>query len=582
MYKPLIKTILFTLFLIGSFNLVIAQNSFGGRISFGVQFGSTMLWGDLSDDSDPFSKILSKESSLSYGINFNYKLAPPLTLQGDFIFGQFTGERLMWSNNVPAGIGFKTDYFDYNLNLQLDLIGLLSSNTDNKLSIYFIGGAGFIHYKSNSFMLNNNLPLRSANDINIIAVTGGGIGYNISPKLRIYAQNTYRISFVDDLDSYIGSGSAVNDIYSFTNLGIQYRFGKKHKTEPIHIQPIEPDTNLEIASSYENVKVNVVMPKQFEPNETKPYIVNIQKGSLTEEASYNQSFPEGFTVTPIDTFLGVFRFIKGKLYVKWDSLPSVEDFKLTLSLSVGDLKDSSYTIPGTFVYTEQGEIKTIHNRTKIEVKSPQDTIAVIATELSNDQGESEEISDTMLIKKDNLLDSTGRFIFRVQIAAVYGGNLNPFGLQKQYKLSEQIYTSYSLGYSRYTIGNFNSYQEAEIARQNTNVRGAYVVVFKDGVYQTYLHYINQDIKNNTPFLSDGITYKIQLLANEGGPYPIVKIAAKYYVSNSSIYEEKTLNWYQYTVGSFNSYDEAKSQLEIYRKLGANDAFIVKYRNGMRF
>ena len=40
----------------------------------GGHLGSSMLWGDLSDDSDPFTKMFSKQSKLSYELDLQRKI----------------------------------------------------------------------------------------------------------------------------------------------------------------------------------------------------------------------------------------------------------------------------------------------------------------------------------------------------------------------------------------------------------------------------------------------------------------------------------------------------------------------------
>jgi len=59
----------------------------------GVHSGSSLIWGDLSDNNNPLSKMFSNESKLSYELDFNRKLSEVFSVEGSFLFGKLTGVR---------------------------------------------------------------------------------------------------------------------------------------------------------------------------------------------------------------------------------------------------------------------------------------------------------------------------------------------------------------------------------------------------------------------------------------------------------------------------------------------------------
>lgn len=546
----------------------------------GVHFGSSMLWGDLAQDADPFTKMFSKQSKLSFELDLHRKITNVFGIQGSFIYGKLAGQRTTWSDDQHAGIGFNTDYIDYSLAINADLTNLFFGVKPERLiSVYVLGGAGMVHYDGSSYDLNTNAQYFSVKDKTLFIPWGWGLSFNLTPRFSIFTQNTFRHTFVDDIDSYIGSGTDVKDLYSFTSVGASYKFGpKKAKEEKIKIVPVEPDTIIAVADYIPvEVSTSINMPSSIKNNEEKTVNVVLNKGDLKGQAEYTQSFPDGFMVEPIDVSGGNFSYNIGKLSIKWDDISTSEQIKFSYQIKAGEITPQTYSIPGTFVYTEKDQVKVKQFKNQISViREP--AVAVVEEPVTNtNKTEPVKEEPVEVVQKQN----TDGITYAVQIAAVYGGKMNPMSLQKQHNLNETVNESSYKGYNNYTVGNFKTYGEADARRKGTNVRGAYVVVFKDGVYQPHLYYVNKDIMDANPFLPTGTTYKVQVLANNGKPYSIAKIANKLEVEPSKIYEDKIGNWYQYTTGSFDSADKAKEHVDKLKAQGYEDAYIVKFVNGVR-
>jgi len=162
----------------------------------GFHAGSSMLWGDLSDDSDPFTKMFSKQSKLSFEFDLNRKITNTFSVQGSFLFGNLSGERTKWSDDQHAGLGFKTNYFDYSLALNVDLTSIIWRNPDRLINIYVLAGAGMIHYNATSFTTPNNIDFNKVNEKTFFVPWGWGMGFNLTPRLTVFAQNTFRHVFV--------------------------------------------------------------------------------------------------------------------------------------------------------------------------------------------------------------------------------------------------------------------------------------------------------------------------------------------------------------------------------------------------
>ena len=562
----------------------------------GVHTGSSMLWGDLSDDSDPITKMFSSQSKLSLELDLHRKITNAFGVQGSFLFGKLAGQRTKWSDDKHAGIAFNTSYFDYSLAVNADITALFGAKPNRLISFYLLGGAGMTHYTGTSYDMLTNNTVKTVDNKKFFVPWGWGLSFNFTPRLSVFAQNTFRHPFTDDFDTYTGSGSTVDDIYSFTSIGATYKFGpKREKKKKIDIVPVEVDTTIAKTETYVPVSVEttVDMPFSIKPNESKTVKVTINKGDLTSKGEYNQSFPDGFMIEPIDIAGGKFSYDVGKLTIHWDELPSSENVNISYKIKAGDITPNNYSIPGSFVYSEKDKIKVKQFKNQINVEGP-----VVAQNQNNENPGSTNVKTPDNSNQNNPTTNNpttnnpstnnptttipqAGVSFGVQVAAVYGGRMNPMGLQKRYKLNETVNESAYKGYNNYTVGNFDNYGAANERRKGTNVRGSYVVAFKDGKYQPHLYYINKDVMDQNPFINTGTTYKVQILANNGRPYAIVKLAHKLGVDANKVYEDKTGNWYQYSVGTFSTMSEAQAYAKELKAKGFSDAFVIKFQDGNR-
>jgi len=109
---------------------------------------------------------------------------------------------------------------------------------------------------------------------------------------------------------------------------------------------------------------------------------------------------------------------------------------------------------------------------------------------------------------------------------------------------------YDDGYYRYTVGNTKSYSEAQQIRETLNKAG-----YKDA-------YIR--VNNVTP------KYTIQIMAL------IIPVESDYFKNLSDVVVTKGADdYYRYTVGDYNSFTEAKSELSKMAELGYKNAYVKR-------
>jgi len=176
--------------------------------------------------------------------------------------------------------------------------------------------------------------------------------------------------------------------------------------------------------------------------------------------------------------------------------------------------------------------------------------------------------------------STEGLTFKVQIAADRI-KMSDSKLGEIYSGPKEIQMNKGEGWYRYSVCNCPSYHHAAQIRKNLNVKGAFVVVYKDGKRYNAYRYRNAmecpDIRIKKQLeKTSSVVFKVQIAASN---YQITENGLKYiYCGNRYVLEYRENGWYKYAVGSFSSYDEA-SRLK--REICVPGAFVVAFRNGKK-
>ena len=140
---------------------------------------------------------------------------------------------------------------------------------------------------------------------------------------------------------------------------------------------------------------------------------------------------------------------------------------------------------------------------------------------------------------------TGSKTYSVQLMALK----NPVEVDYFKDVDNVKLTKYPDGYYRYTVGITNSYKQAEALKDKIHTKG-----YKDAFIR-----INE-------FTSK---YTIQIMAL------IIPVDLTHFKNLSSVVVTKGGDYYRYTIGSFDTYEEAKQELAKLNSIGYNQAFIKK-------
>ncbi|MFC2151508.1 SPOR domain-containing protein [Bacteroidota bacterium] len=127
---------------------------------------------------------------------------------------------------------------------------------------------------------------------------------------------------------------------------------------------------------------------------------------------------------------------------------------------------------------------------------------------------------------------------------------NPVEVDYFKNVENVVLTQYPDGFYRYTVGNTSSYSEAQEIKTKIHEIG-----YKDAFIR--INEVNY-------------SYTIQIMAL------IIPVKPDYFKDLSSVVVTKgTDDYFRYTIGSFDSYEDAKQELTNLKSLGYNQAFIKK-------
>ncbi|MCX6232408.1 MAG: hypothetical protein NTZ33_12800 [Bacteroidetes bacterium] len=187
-----------------------------------ANIGITMQWGDIQDNWEGHLRIRP-----AYEIGLGKELNTFLSIETNFLTGNIEGYKSSYDKY------FKADIFEYNLSGIIDITTLSAGfNSHRMLKIHGVLGIGFYNYNSILKTISTDNILSTigydVNDIKVekktelILKAGFNLTVNLSEKMSLILDNTWSFTGSDYLDAY--KGGFAYDIYSFTSIGIAYKF----------------------------------------------------------------------------------------------------------------------------------------------------------------------------------------------------------------------------------------------------------------------------------------------------------------------------------------------------------------------
>ena len=128
----------------------------------------------------------------------------------------------------------------------------------------------------------------------------------------------------------------------------------------------------------DGIEIESNLPNQLVKDSTCIVEVVINKRDLFGFAKFQQNFPEGFDVKPVETSEASFTFADGRMKFIWMALPEKEEVKISYAVTVMEGAPIESIVDGKFSYIQDNERKSYD--------IPNQTITIIS-----DEGEEEKL-----------------------------------------------------------------------------------------------------------------------------------------------------------------------------------------------
>ena len=173
---------------------------------------------------------------------------------------------------------------------------------------------------------------------------------------------------------------------------------------------------------------------------------------------------------------------------------------------------------------------------------------------------------------------SGKLTYKVQIAADRI-QLESSKLNSIYSGIKKVHLNRDNGWFRYSVGNCPTYYHAQQLKNRINVKGSWVVAYKDG--QRLNAYKRKTYPDACPPLNlkrnkkptHEIVFRVQVVASE------LQLSANnlkyFYCGDKVVTEIKEGRYYKYSVGNYDNYQDAAS---LKREICVPGAFVVAFKN----
>lgn len=556
----------------------IGQSSMSHKYYFNVNGGMSQLFGDIQDEDNHFTK-LQNESDIGFGARMGYYASPVFGIHVQFLKAGFKGTK------TKSDLLFESDLMEYQLGTTVNLSNLFfGKEKDRFASIYATTGIGMIFFRSQlTRQSTGNLIEYFGYDENggktsresaIVFPVGAGIDFRLANNWYVNLESVLRLSNTDKLDAH--ESGPKKDAYFYTSLGVSYNFGKKKRKEVV-VPPIEYVEEIQVDSLLDT-KVDLVyyIPKDVTSYDTFNLKFEIFKGGLDGKAELTQVLPIGFNVLDTAIAGAKMQFNNYMLNLNWDEMPKDSVFTVSYKVAL-DRVYGNLPLTTIFYIDRTGKEYKFKTNVWIERAKPPE----------------EEIVQGEIIELPAIVEPTEPAVeFRVQVRAAYKAKIPLQRLANTYHLRDEIQEDYIGNWYRYSVGSFETMQEAKEFRakimKDHGVRDAFVVVFVDGVRMNSLSELKDTSEQGSSSSTSGIKsyneqgtmYRVQILAlNKSRVTP--EALGDIYDIETPINEESYSSWNKYTVGKFSSVKEANQLKQNMIDKGIVDAFLVVYKNGER-
>ena len=198
------------------------MNDASSALGLGLDAGITSTFGDI--DEGPAQGDIMNNMAFRASVCKNF--GPWFILEGQVLVGNLSGEKKRGGDEASNYQYFKTEFIEYSLNADINLISLFGKNKNPRFNLCADIGVGIFTFKSKLYDGNDDSVIDSygyngKSEAELVIPVGIKIGYNITNKLYVLAQSSTRIVNTDLLDAKEGNNN--RDFYNYTSVGLIYK-----------------------------------------------------------------------------------------------------------------------------------------------------------------------------------------------------------------------------------------------------------------------------------------------------------------------------------------------------------------------
>ena len=250
-YSGKILTLLFSL-LLYPFTYLHAQNNNDepNRLSLGVM--GNVAKGHISTTSFQSGAAgtfeFQDQFNVNLGFNLRYVVSDEIALQSNVVYGRFTILSDYFDQDL---LSFDNNYLTTSITTQLSLLRLFGASSSN-FNIFGSFGAGMMF---NNVSIDSDRPEINQSSISakdhpftsFFTTFGGGVRFNLGPRLDSFAQYEYISSSRDIIDGNfvgellnLGGAAQSSRSWSAVTVGIQFKFGASSRDSDWPTAPRAP------------------------------------------------------------------------------------------------------------------------------------------------------------------------------------------------------------------------------------------------------------------------------------------------------------------------------------------------------
>jgi hypothetical protein len=224
--------------------------------------------------------------------------------------------------------------------------------------------------------------------------------------------------------------------------------------------------------------------------------LRVDNPGLNGFAKIEESIPDGFYASEMESQGGIFSFENQLLKVIWMAVPTSDEFHVTYQLKARDDVSGNQKITGAFSYLEnEAAVKYFIAPSTIFIEKEEEDI--VPTIIIADEGgdfkekekpaekiiEPEEVAEPVIKEIVSIPEPQANITYRVQVAAGHKAVPNNY-FSNKFNLKEDINLDNHQGWIKYTFGNYSIYKACRDRRNKVwsenKITDAFVTAYNAG------------------------------------------------------------------------------------------------------